>query len=562
MYMKKIIIFIVIVIIAFGGTTYALQKSDNSGKNSDFQASSISSSIKNFFKSIFKSKKEKCGDGICGEKEKKKKSCPKDCPAKAKQKPGTKEKGGTGGTGETGTGGTGDTGTGGAGTGGDSGGTGTGGSVSGSPFGFHPAKPYENANDIGIKWTRGGDAPYVFWSFVDSGMTGDPTKFKWSGTGEKGQSFNYDALTNSQNYGINLLHNIDVQPAKGNYRKQNSYLPSNEQAYKNFVKEVVKRYPNVRYWQIGNEPSAGLSDYGEFMCLNYDAIKEADSNAKVLIGGAPGMNMPQSFSNYKTTFDSTFLPLLQDIAEENRKCFDVFDYHWYGDDDDYLMVKDIHNYIVGKINSLGIPAPEEYWITEMGTYSGDPIAKSGEGKVGTEWPYQSEKQQATDLVKRYVYPLSLGVKKIFMAYGLREGFTNTGGYFDLTGLIYDGKSDYDQGSNVKKLGYYTYKKMTSVLEGSDWNNIQKIQESGGVYVYKFTKSGKNIWVAWNDNSGSKQITISGITSSSVKITEAVPNKDLGKDVNYANDFNTETKSVSNSSVSITLGDKPVFVETQ
>jgi hypothetical protein len=513
--------------------------------------------------------KDRCGDKICDAKEKANlKLCPKDCKSTSGgDTGGTGTSGGTsGGDNGNGTGsgdtGSGDTGTGDTGTGGDQPPqpplTGS----SASPFGFHPAKPYDSANDIGIKWTRGGDAPYVFWSFVDSGMTGDPTKFKWSGTTAKGGSFNYGSLINSQSYGINLLHNIDVEPSRSGYRKNGSYLPSNEQVYKNFVKEVVKRHPNVRYWQIGNEPSAGLSDYGEFMCLNYDAIKEADSGVKVLIGGAPGMNMPQSFSNYKTTFDSTFLPLLQDIAEENRKCFDVFDYHWYGDDDDYLMVKDIHNYIVGKISSLGIPAPEEYWITEMGTYSGDPVAKTGDGRVGNEWPYQSEKQQAIDLIKRYVYPLSLGVKKIFMAYGLREGFTNTGGYFDLTGLIYDGKSDYDQGSNVKKLSYYTYKKMTSVLEGSDWNNIQKVQESGGIYIYKFNKSGKSIWVAWNDNTGSKQITISGINSGSVKITEAVPNKELGKDVNYATDFITETKSASNGSVSITIGDKPVFVETQ
>ena len=25
-----------------------------------------------------------------------------------------------------------------------------------SPFGFHPAVPYEDANYIGVKWTRGG----------------------------------------------------------------------------------------------------------------------------------------------------------------------------------------------------------------------------------------------------------------------------------------------------------------------------------------------------------------------------------------------------------------------
>jgi len=47
----------------------------------------------------------------------------------------------------------------------------------------------------------------------------------------------------------------------------------------------------------------------------------------------------------------------------------------------------------------------------------------------------------------------------------------------------------------------------------------------------------------------------------VKITEAVPKYESGKDVtDYSAAFNTETKSASNGKITITLGDKPVFVE--
>lgn len=99
------------------------------------------------------------------------------------------------------------------------------------------------------------------------------------------------------------------------------------------------------------------------------------------------------------------------------------------------------------------------------------------------------------------------------------------------------------------------------MDGSDWKNIQTIQESNGVYIYKFIKAGKPIWVAWNDNSDSKQIVISGISPGSVKITEAVPKYESGKDVaDYSTAFNTETKAVSGGKITITLGDKPVFVE--
>ena len=58
--------------------------------------------------------------------------------------------------------------------------------------------------------------------------------------------------------------------------------------------------------------------------------------------------------------------------------------------------------------------------------------------------------------------------------------------------------------------------MVEVLEGSDWDNIETIQEKDGVYVYKFMKGGQPIWVVWNDNASEKEITISSVNSSSVK----------------------------------------------
>ena len=68
-------------------------------------------------------------------------------------------------------------------------------------------------------------------------------------------------------------------------------------------------------------------------------------------------------------------------------------------------------------------------------------------------------------------------------------------------------------------------------------------------------------MAWNDNSAEKQIVISGITSSQVKITEATPKYEFGKEViDYNFSFNSENKTVFGGTVAITLSDKPVFVE--
>ncbi len=121
----------------------------------------------------------------------------------------------------------------------------------------------------------------------------------------------------------------------------------------------------------------------------------------------------------------------------------------------------------------------------------------------------------------------------------------------------------------KKLSYYTYKKMVEVLDGSDWNSIQTIQESDNVYLFKFMKNGNPLYVAWwdyfNDPSyamgKTRSISLSGLQGVSAVVTEAVPKFATGVEVtDYATAFNTQTVMVSSGSVTLTLNENPVFIE--
>jgi hypothetical protein len=377
---------------------------------------------------------------------------------------------------------------------------------------------------------------------------------------------------------MRILANIAPQgPVDEGRCLANSYFPVDEQKYAAFVKAMVQRYSGdsyasaglaapIKYWQVGNEPNGlRVSRFADLQRITYTAIKEVCPDCIVLIGGVPGM--PPA-ANYLSIFDQQYKPILDALG---GKYVDVMDFHWYGNaTGDYRGAKAVYDHIRGVLDADGFPAIP-IWITEMGAYSGDPLVSL---VSPVDYALQTEQQQAQDYFKRFVYPLSFGVKKVFPAFGLMEGFKHDGGYFDYTGLIYDGwdaagTTPSDLGLGVKKLGYYTYKKMTEMLEGSDWNSIETLQASGNVYIFKFTKNNAPVYVVWWDYfyepsfapANMKTISLTGLQGSSALITEAVPKFSTGKDVtDYGTAFNTETLLISNGTVTLTLNENPVFLE--
>ena len=335
--------------------------------------------------------------------------------------------------------------------------------------------------------------------------------------------------------------------------------PKDMEKHKSEVKASAKKYKNnVKAWLVINEAETGWKDtpekYAEYFIATSKAIKSEAPDALVVMNLAGVSPAGESSSSAGLKFLDTAL------KNGVGPYFDVLDIHIQGDAANYInmgkIVSDYNN--IFKQNGI---EKKSVWSTEFGTYDGDPDENSR--LPGMKLLYQSEKTQAGGLIKKYIYGLSVGIKKMFWTTMVEWSHydKNSSGncYFCSTGLVNNSRND--DGKSHKKLAYYTYKKMVEVLDGSDWNNIQTIQEKDGIYIYKFTKNNKSIWVAWNDNDGSKQVTISGITSSQVKVTEAIPKYESGKEVtDYSAAFNTETKTVSGGKVTITLKDAPVFVE--
>ena len=329
-----------------------------------------------------------------------------------------------------------------------------------SPFGFHPAvvsrmgyssNGYEDAQNIGVAWTREG--VYAFWFMVQPDLNSPIYDFSF-----------YDMQWTKVPSNMKILGNISPQgPLDEGYCQPNSYFPINEQQYTAFVKATVERYDGdgvddmpglqnpIKYWQVGNEPNGSKSGFADLQRITYTAIKKACPDCRVLIGGVPGM---PPVSVYVSNFVLTYKPILDALS---GKYVDILDFHWYGAaTGDYKGAREVYDHIRSVLQADGFPAIP-VWITEMGAYSGDP-ASSGPLAGGVDFPVQTERQQALDYLKRFVYPLSFGVKKIFPAFGLMEGFKHDGSYFDHTGLIYDGMDSDDAGLGVKNWGITCTKK--------------------------------------------------------------------------------------------------------
>lgn len=444
-----------------------------------------------------------------------------------------------------------------------------------SPFGVHdPTVPeidsIEGVAAIGAKWVRYAGGNGIVWDQIE------PEKgiYHWD---------QHDSLyLDTYNAGIKMF--VSTIAASKVYGVKHGFMPKNIESWLAFLKKVAERYdgdgiddapgsPIVDVWQIENELDFNWKDkpenYAKFLKESYKAIKQVNPRAKVAIAGVAD---PAGFAGENAIYGKILKELDRIKNSSGDRYFDVFDFHWYPFATDYLSVESFLGGSSGKIfylkeyvnnikrtlaqyDHVNIPI----YITEFGQYSGPP-GLWGPSEYAQKLTFHSEKKQAFDLLKEYLYSRANGVEKVFWV-TLTEWHNFAGeinGVFDNVGLINNPSND---GQSHKKLAYYTYKKMTETLEGSDWNNIQTVQESDGVYVYKFTKNNKNVWVAWNDNSASQQITISGVPFGSIKITEAVPKYESGKDVaDYSTAFNIETKTTSSGKITIILGDKPMFVE--
>lgn len=267
---------------------------------------------------------------------------------------------------------------------------------------------------LGIKWDRPHPGPFI-WGRIE----GEKGKYKWEETDRYVQE--------AQCYGFATLATIWpfakwdqadwVEAGSGGlvFEKglgRSRHKPYDIDAYKRFVSTLVERYDGdgkddmlglkfpIKYWEASNEPSmqtgfntffnGSSEDYLEILEATYQAVKEADPEAKVLHAGMAGTE-PWMISFWKPIF------------EKGSLYFDIANIHSIGASEE-LNVPEFKELLT----EYSIDKP--IWVTEAQHRAGMTLYSKN----------VSPEEHARILVKSYVLSFALGVDKIFYTRSVSE----------------------------------------------------------------------------------------------------------------------------------------------
>ncbi len=377
--------------------------------------------------------------------------------------------------------------------------------------------------------------------------------------------------------------------------------------------------------------------YAKLVEKSYDIIKSRSPKTKIVIGSSGAGSV--TFGGFQKPTLEYLSGKIDDnglVVNGTKKCggsgcFDVYDYHDFSGYKEYkgrtacqpkncvkpiLTVEKTPQNMKKLLSGSGFP-DKKLVIQQGGTYTGQ------DDKEDKLTEYQSEEDQASYFAKRAIYLLANGVEQVlfgtYVEHSCYDGTIHN--WFTMMGFAYNGipkeggddcspigkktkqiKQENkkvlattgdcdgqtpcpDPGTGVKKLSYFTAKKLIEVLKGSDWDNLEAITTGrDDVHLYKIVKDGKTNYFAWWDwwnkcprqdvskpemntaciDKNKPTVSVSvGNAVSSVKATELVPDFDSGakaEKAGYASSFRSGIESVKSGTATVKLGMKPVYVE--
>ncbi|WP_028324841.1 BACON domain-containing protein [Desulfatirhabdium butyrativorans] len=437
--------------------------------------------------------------------------------------------------------------------------------------GFETVNQLDGKNDPTLyEWEAAGLKNIgMAWNRTLTPMGG---QFRWSDIQlNRGAPYNWEItdafVKKAQAQGIQILALIHPyvswdQTDKTDY---NYGKPHDMDAFKAWVTAIVERYDGdgvsdmpgllypITYYEIGNEPEGvhfngsypdNYQGFMETVKAARDAARASSTEVKIVIGGTSPIydNTIDGFNSDVDIFWNNALGVM-----DATDCFDIFNFHFFVGE----YTKDIKDYVEfwkTKLSTYGLSG-KPMWLTETGTYSG--AVTLSEGAV---WPEQSATYQAAWLVKHYAYALANGVNKLFWVFYYSDQ-TDWRSHVAMVNID----------ETTKKPVYYSHQQMAEKIDSFSSAAQNAYDSSGGQNKtsgnIQFVVDNATVYILWNDQGGT--VTLSGISSSSVKITASVPNLDANGNVILDSSgnptFETSETAVSKGRVNISVSSIPVYV---
>ncbi|MBI5870883.1 MAG: hypothetical protein HZB44_08035 [Actinobacteria bacterium] len=277
----------------------------------------------------------------------------------------------------------------------------------------------------------------------------------------------------------------------------NSFAPADMTLFQISMRDLIQRYPWIKTWQIGNEPDLvwdNPGDYPRFFFSIQQVIREACPDCRIALAGAGARWPSQDEEGWRRSL-ATYDRIVGEIAlqaGEDRQPFDILDMHFYdfyGTEATMLgSMKEYRNLL----QKHGLSDSIEFWVTECAAPTGPLTWPPGS-------PVQTEEEQASELVARFATMLGARVDRVAWArfYENYRYHDEDGGFFDNTGLIYNGLGS-EAGAGVpagtKKLSYKAYQTMISRLSGC--THVHVI--AAGNFRFDFDDSRRPVYVLWDN----------------------------------------------------------------
>ena len=354
-----------------------------------------------------------------------------------------------------------------------------------SHFGFLGAGfDASELSKLGVKWDRPHPGPFI-WGRIEQ----EKGKYDWREVDryvQEAQRYGFATLATIWPFAEWDQANWEGTGSSGlvfeNEMGRSRRKPYDMDVYKRFVSALVERYDGdgqddmpglkfpIKYWEASNEPSmqhdfntffnGSSEDYLEILEATYQAVREADPEAKVLHAGMAGM-------------EPWMVSFWEPILEKGSQYSDIANIHSIGASEELNVPK-----FRELLSEYGIDRP--IWVTEAQHRTGMTI-------YGKD---VSPEEHGRIFIKSYVLSFALGVDKIFYTSFKAPSFGPD--QFQQSALI-DSKGE-------KRPAYYALETLISKLD--TFTSAERLAEG----QYRFTVEGKAIYVLWGSGKPTDEIT--------------------------------------------------------